>query len=106
MRLSFLAAAFAACAALSSAVHAAKPAEVTMYVMPQCGYCEKMREHFKDVGVTWRERDIATPTIKAEFDAKGGIGTPLVMIGNDVVKGYQPQAVDAALRRNGHALKD
>jgi len=95
----------AAASTLADAAPAAQPVEVTMYVMPQCGYCEKMRQHLTQAGVAWGERDISTPAIKAEFDAKGGIGTPLVVIGSDVVKGYMPQAVDASLRRQGVALK-
>ena len=110
MRLTTLLAApmFALAAVVSAsaaAAPAAQPVEVTMYVMPQCGYCEKMRQHLGKVGVAWHERDISAPSIKAEFDAKGGVGTPLLVIGSDVVKGYMPQAVDASLQRQGVALK-
>lgn len=100
-----MSAALLALAALSPAAHAVKNPEVTMYVMPQCGYCEKMRHHLEGVGVAWTERDISEPAIKAEFDAKGGIGTPLVVVGDEVIKGFMPQAVDASLRRQGLALK-
>lgn len=110
MRLTTLLAAplFALAAAVSAsatAAPAAQPVEVTMYVLPECGYCEKMRQHLTQAGVAWGERDISAPAVKAEFDAKGGIGTPLVVIGGDVIKGYMPQAVDASLRRQGVTLK-
>ncbi|UXI69068.1 glutaredoxin family protein [Tahibacter amnicola] len=72
--------------------------DVVMYVLPDCGYCEKMRSHLRERGVSWKEKDIAaSPQAKQEFDARGGQGTPLTLVGDAVIAGYQPAAVDAAL---------
>lgn len=101
-----MALALALCGAFAHAAEqkAAAPAQaqqpvVTMYVMPECGYCEKARQHLKQAGFAWSERDISEPAINAEFRAKGGMGTPLLVIGDKVIKGWQPAAVDAALHR-------
>ncbi|WP_257387319.1 glutaredoxin family protein [Tahibacter caeni] len=77
---------------------AGQPAPVTLYVMPQCGYCEKAREHLTRRGVSWQERDIvASVDAKREFDAKGGVGTPLIVIGDQVIKGFDATRLDATL---------
>lgn len=86
---------------------AANPsAEVTLYVMPQCGYCEKTRQLLTGRGVTWEERDIASSTdAKREFIAKGGVGTPLIVIGEEVIRGYDASRIDGALSAHGFAPK-
>lgn len=80
--------------------------DVTMYVMPQCGYCEQARRHLKRAGVAWRELDISEPAILEEFKAKGGTGTPLLVVGDDVISGYRSDALDAALARRSASLKN
>lgn len=80
--------------------------EVTLYVMPHCGYCEKARQHLTERGVTWKELDIAgSADAKREFVAKGGVGTPLIMIGEEVIRGYDASRIDQALSAHGLAAK-
>ncbi|HSX59489.1 MAG TPA: glutaredoxin domain-containing protein [Tahibacter sp.] len=77
-------------------------AKVKLYVMPQCGYCEKARELLTARGVVWEELDIASSEqAKSEFDANGGRGTPLIVIGNEVIKGLDPARIDEALATHG-----
>lgn len=84
------------------AATAAAADKVTMYVMPQCGYCEKVRHLLQQRGVTWNEIDIASSAEgKREFDARGGVGTPLLLIGGDVVQGADAARIDAVLRQHG-----
>lgn len=76
--------------------------KVTMYVMPQCGYCEKVRSLLQQRGVSWDEIDIASSAEgKREFEARGGRGTPLLLVGGDVVHGADPARIDAVLRQHG-----
>lgn len=78
------------------------PAKVTMYVLPECGYCKKVRQLLTQRGVQWQELDIlASAQAKQEFIAHGGQGTPLLLIGDSVIKGTDPARIDAALRANG-----
>ena len=92
----------AAQAAPETAKTAKESAKVTMYVMPGCGYCEKTRQLLTQRGVQWQERDIlASAQAKQEFIAHGGQGTPLLLIGDSVIKGTDPARIDAALRANG-----
>lgn len=76
--------------------------KVTLYVMPQCGYCEKVRNLLQQRGVAWNEIDIASSAQgKQEFEARGGRGTPLLIVGGDVVQGADPVRIDALLRQHG-----
>lgn len=76
--------------------------KVTMYVMPQCGYCEKVRSLLQQRGVSWDEIDIAASAEgKREFDARGGRGTPLLIVGSDVVHGADAARIDTLLRQHG-----
>lgn len=87
----------------ASAAEAKKAATIEMYVMPDCGYCEKARELLTARGVSWTEHDIANSAdAKSEFDAKGGRGTPLLVVGGDVIQGLDSERIDAALR--AHAI--
>ncbi|TDR38868.1 glutaredoxin [Tahibacter aquaticus] len=90
-------------APVTPAAPAATKAEaVTMYVMPQCGYCEKARDLLTQRGVPWSELDIvASPQAKQEFDKHGGRGTPLLVIGGEVMQGVDPARLDALLRSHG-----
>jgi len=73
-------------------------AEIVMYVMPQCGYCERARQYLQARGLNWREVDIAASAEgKAEFDARGGVGTPLIVIGTQQVTGYNVARMDQLL---------
>lgn len=73
-------------------------AAVQLYVLPNCGYCERARAHLRERGQLWQEFDIAAdPAHLARFKALGGQGTPLLQVGERVLHGYVPQQLDAAL---------
>ncbi|MCQ4166926.1 glutaredoxin family protein [Tahibacter harae] len=92
----------AAQAAPETAKAAKEAVKVTMYVMPHCGYCEKARQQLARRGVQWQELDIlASDQARQEFTAHGGVGTPLLLIGDSVIKGVDPARIDAALRASG-----
>lgn len=73
-------------------------AAVQLYVLPNCGFCERARAHLRERGQVWEEFDIAAdPAHLARFKALGGQGTPLLQVGERVLHGYIPQQLDAAL---------
>ena len=48
----------------------------------------------------WEERDIETSAQAArEFKSLGGVGTPLILIGDERVTGFQASKIDAALAK-------
>lgn len=78
----------------------AADAKVVMYATKTCGYCAKARAYFAEHGTSWEERDIETSAQAArEFKSLGGVGTPLIVIGEEHIAGFQPQRIDAALAK-------
>lgn len=89
-----------------AATATAKKASVDLYVIPGCSYCEKARELLRARGVTWQEHDIANSAqAKRRFDAQRGKGTPLLVIGGDVIQGLDAPRIDQALQANGIVAK-
>lgn len=80
----------------------ATAAPLQMYVLPDCGYCDRARQHLRARGVAWQERDIAaSPDARAAFTALGGAGTPLLVHGEARLHGFDPDRLDAFLSRQG-----
>ncbi len=97
-------AATAACASFAHAAPAATTNDVVMYATKTCGYCAKAREHFRARGVAWDERDVETSAQAArEWKALGGVGTPVIVIGDERITGFNPARIDAALAKRNTA---
>jgi glutaredoxin len=76
----------------------AKQAKVSMYVMPDCGYCEKARVYLREQGVAFEELDIAASVEhKTAWRALGGQGTPLIVIGKQHVQGFDADKISKLL---------
>lgn len=72
--------------------------EVRLFVLPDCGYCDRARSYLQARQVRFNELDIAADAqAKADFDRLGGAGTPLIVIGDQVIHGFDPSRIDAAL---------
>ncbi len=83
-------------------VAASKPAsaqaDITLFVLPDCGYCERARVYLRNRGLHWKELDISSSAaIEKRFAELGGQGTPLIVIGEQRIHGFQPARIDAAL---------
>jgi mycoredoxin len=86
-----------AAATVGATAHAV---DVVMYATKECPYCAKTRQYLTEKGVKWDERDIdVSPEAAAEFKAKGGVGTPLVLINGDKVEGFDKAKLDEALKK-------
>lgn len=74
--------------------------DVIMYATKDCPYCAQTREYLTSQGVQWEERDIETsPQAAAEWKAKGGVGTPLVLINGEQIQGFDKEKLDAELAK-------
>lgn len=69
---------------------------VVLYATDWCGYCKATREFFAANGIRYTEYDIekSSAALK-EHRQLGGQGVPLIVVGDDVIKGYN----EAALRQ-------
>lgn len=73
--------------------------EVTVYMTTWCGYCRQMIAFLNQQGIRYTAYDIEKNAgAKRDFVSRGGQGVPMVVVGNTVIRGYDPQAVLAALQ--------
>lgn len=72
--------------------------KVDLYMTSWCGYCRKMIGFMKKQGIEFEAHDIEkdSSAYKA-FKNYGGQGVPVIVVGDQVVYGYDPDGVLAAL---------
>lgn len=72
---------------------------VVMYSTQSCGYCAKARRLFKQMNIVYEERDVEkSQAIAKEFKKLGGRGVPLIVIGENVIKGYSRERIIELLK--------
>ena len=68
--------------------------EVVLYATSWCGYCKMAREFFAANGIHYIEQDIEQSSVALQQHKKlGGNGVPLIVVGDDVVKGWNEQSL-------------
>ncbi len=94
--------------AVAPVVHADEPATgepaaeqptVVLFVTSWCHYCRLTSTYLRDKGVTFVEKDIEADrqALTDYFNAGGGGGVPMVVIGETAIMGYDTAAIDRAL---------
>ncbi len=72
--------------------------DIIMFTTESCPYCKKAKTYLASKGVQWCERDIEWSDEDAQlFKQLGGKGTPLTIIGNQVIGGFVAKRFDKAL---------
>ena len=72
---------------------------VMLYSAVWCGYCTKARQHLDGEGIDYEIRDVDIPAVAAELrDKTGRGGVPVLDYDGRVLRGYQKQQYDAAIR--------
>lgn len=69
---------------------------IVMYATATCPYCAKARTYMAARGIPYEERNADG---SREFRQYGGRGVPLFVVGSEVVHGFSPAALDAAIWR-------
>lgn len=83
-----------------SALAADNSQEVVLYATSWCGYCRKAREYLNSNGIPYTEYDIEKSSEgKRRFAELGGKGVPLILVGNQQIRGWNPAALISALAR-------
>jgi len=73
---------------------------VVMYATAWCPYCAKARAYFKRTNTTYVEHDIEkSANAHAEFKRLGGRGVPLILVGNEKLRGFNELAFESAYAR-------
>lgn len=69
-------------------------AKVIMYGTQSCHYCKKLKKYLSKQNIPFYEYDIEKSSkAMAEFRKMNGRGTPLVIVNNNILYGYQPDRI-------------
>lgn len=80
--------------------------EIVVLATSWCGYCEQLRAGLDAAGVNYRVLDVEDGGEgEKAFDAVGGRGVPVTVIGQDVVHGYNAPKLTSLLKNLGHDVK-
>ena len=72
--------------------------QAVLYATEWCGYCARTRRLFAERQVPYREFDIEkSEEGSARYRALGGNGVPVIVIGKQVIHGFDERAIEAAL---------
>ncbi len=75
---------------------------IVMMAAEWCGYCRKQQKAFELADVRYRVLDIDTPEGQRAMRALGARGVPTTVIGQDVVRGYDTDALQTKLEPLGY----
>lgn len=68
--------------------------EVVLYATEWCAYCKRAREFFAANNIRYVEHDIEKSSVALDEHRRlGGNGVPLILVGDEVIKGYSEQAL-------------
>lgn len=85
-------------AAAESAPEEPPTPQVEIYTSAGCGYCKALKVYLGARDIAYVEHNInATLETRRAFFAMGGRGTPLVVIGDTRIHGFNPARIEAAL---------
>lgn len=77
--------------------------DVTIYSTPTCGYCSQAKQFFADNDIEYTEYDVSQNTSRREemVQKSGQRGVPVIIIGEDIIVGFDQQRINKALGANG-----
>jgi glutaredoxin len=76
---------------------------VIVYATQWCPVCTRLRTCLGGQGVPFDERDVdVSPQARAEWRELGGDGVPVIVVGQRVLYGLDPEALRGALAEAGH----
>ena len=77
---------------------------VTLYVTPWCAPCKRARAHLAQKGVDFREVDVeASEENGTEFREFGGKAVPLILVGEQRMRGFDAGSLDKMLTPGARA---
>lgn len=84
----------------SSKVRPFSDIRVIVYMTDWCPYCRKAREYLKSIGANFIEYDIDKDKFRHDEMLKksgGSKGVPLIDVEGIIIRGYNPEAIKAAI---------
>lgn len=85
---------------------AAEMARVEIFVTSWCPYCKLLEGHLKSSGIPYKKYDIEKDaTGRRMHEELGGGGVPVTRVdGRTIIHGFDPAAIQSALRRKGETV--
>ena len=81
------------------------PGAVVLYSAEWCGICDRLRACLQQSGVPFDERDVErSAQAEREWSALGATGVPVVLVGPEVVHGWNDALLRPLLAQAGHRL--
>ncbi|MCK4386856.1 MAG: glutathione S-transferase N-terminal domain-containing protein [Candidatus Pacebacteria bacterium] len=73
--------------------------KVIMYSTPACGYCNVAKDFFDEKGIECEVFDVSADEAKRQelVDISGQMGVPVIVIGEDVVIGFDQAKISELL---------
>lgn len=88
---------FANCTVSPPKAYAAQPL-VEIFVTTWCPYCKALEDYLQRKNVVYKRYNIEQSSEgKKKHSLLGGGGVPVVKIGTEVIRGFDPRAIDQAL---------
>jgi len=75
--------------------------KVKVYSTPTCPYCVQVKAYFKEKGIEYEDINVAEDHEKAEEMVKksGQMGVPQIEIGDELIVGFDKEAIEEALKK-------
>lgn len=72
---------------------------VTIYSTPSCHFCHMAKEFFKEKNVAYTEHDVAGDAEKRKemVEKSGQMGVPVIIIGSDLIVGFNKPKISELL---------
>ena len=84
---------------LGSSAVAYQTKKVDIFITSWCPYCRKLEGFLKQNQIDYTRHDVEKDAQSAkEFDRLGGTGVPMVRVGDDIIRGYDPERILASLQ--------
>lgn len=77
-------------------------AKVRMFTTQTCGYCRKAKAFLQARGTPFQELDVgASEAAQSEYQALGGRGVPVILVGDRRMDGYREDQLKGLLEASG-----
>ncbi len=74
---------------------------VKIYTTPTCPWCHKTKEWMMEKKISFTEYNVAKDekARKRMMEKSGQMGVPVLEVGDSVIVGYDPKAIEKALKK-------
>jgi len=76
-----------------------KNKKIEIFSTPTCHFCNLAKAWFKEKGLAYEEYDVASNVEKRKemVEITGQLGVPVIVIGQDVIIGFNPNKIEEIL---------